>query len=246
MYLLLSGEGSSDIGVCRSSAVCDRADFQEGPMAIIVDQLIELNQGFEMSHLVCELVSYVSESYLAENRQPPQRKAMSLKGKKKPAETKYFFENARALAAIAKHKATEVNDNVIAVLFRDADGTSSAGRGNWNDKRNSIVAGFKVEDYELGVAMIPKPKSEAWLLCATKKNPYQHCDCLEDESGNDNSKSPLKEQLAESLDGKTNGFDMAQLINNKQIDITSINMLSFNIFKNDLEEVVKLAMGVGG
>ena len=244
MYLLLSGEGPSDIGVCRSSAVCDRADFQEGPMAIIVDQLIELNQGFEMSHLVCELVSYVSESYLAENKQPPQRKAMSLRGKKKPAETKYFFENARALASIARNKATEVDDNVIAVLFRDADGTSSAGRGNWNDKRNSIIAGFRAEDYDLGVAMIPKPKSEAWLLCATKQNPYQHCDCLEDELGNDNGKNPLKEQLAESLDGKTNGLDMAQLINKKEIDITSINMSSFNIFKSDLEEVVKLAMGV--
>ena len=244
MYLLLSGEGPSDIGVCRSSAVCDRADFQEGPMAIIVDQLIELNQGFEMSHLVCELVSYVSESYLAENKQPPQRKAMSLKGKKKPAETKYFFENARALAAIAKHKAIEVNDNVIAVLFRDADGTSSAGRGNWNDKRNSVIAGFNVGDYELGVAMIPKPKSEAWLLCATKQNPYQHCDCLEDESGNDKGKSPLKEQLVKSLVGKTSSFDMAQLINNKQIDITRIDMLSFNIFKSDLEKVVKMAMGV--
>ena len=244
MYLLLSGEGPSDIGVCRSSAVCDRADFQEGPMAIIVDQLIELNQGFEMSHLVCELVSYVSESYLAENKQPPQRKAMSLKGKKKPAETKYFFENARALAAIAKHKAIEVNDNVIAVLFRDADGTSSAGRGNWNDKRNSVIAGFNVGDYELGVAMIPNPKSEAWLLCATKQNPYQHCDCLEDESGNDKGKSPLKEQLVKSLVGKTSSFDMAQLINNKQIDITRIDMLSFNIFKSDLEKVVKMAMGV--
>ena len=139
MYLLLSGEGPSDIGVCRSSDVCGGADFQEGPMAIIVDQLIELNQGFEMSHLVCELVSYVSESYLAENKQPPQRKAMSLRGKKKPAETKYFFENARALASIARNKATEVDDNVIAVLFRDADGTSSARRGNWNDKRNSVV-----------------------------------------------------------------------------------------------------------
>ena len=244
MYLLLSGEGPSDIGVCRSSAVCDRADFQEGPMAIIVDQLIELNQGFEMSHLGCELVSYVSESYLAENKQPPQRKAMSLKGKKKPAETKYFFENARALAAIAKHKAIEVNDNVIAVLFRDADGTSSAGRGNWNDKRNSVIAGFNVGDYELGVAMIPNPKSEAWLLCATKQNPYQHCDCLEDESGNDKGKSPLKEQLVKSLVGKTSSFDMAQLINNKQIAITRIDMLSFNIFKSDLEKVVKMAMGV--
>lgn len=244
MYLLLSGEGSSDIGVCRNSALCERADFQEGPMAIIVDQLIELSQGFEMSHLACDLVSYVSESYLAANKQPPQRKAMSLKGKKKPAETKYFFENARALAAIAKHKAIEVNDNVIAVLFRDADGTSSAGRGNWNDKRNSVIAGFNVGDYELGVAMIPNPKSEAWLLCATKQNPYQHCDCLEDESGNDKGKSPLKEQLVKSLVGKTSSFDMAQLINNKQIDITRIDMLSFNIFKSDLEKVVKMAMGV--
>ena len=192
----------------------------------------------------CELVTYVSESYLLENKQPPQRKAMSLKGKKKPAETKYFFENARALAAIAKHKAIEVNDNVIAVLFRDADGTSSAGRGNWNDKRNSVIAGFNVGDYELGVAMIPNPKSEAWLLCATKQNPYQHCDCLEDESGNDKGKSPLKEQLVKSLVGKTSSFDMAQLINNKQIAITRIDMLSFNIFKSDLEKVVKMAMGV--
>ena len=92
--------------------------------------------------------------------------------------------------------------------------------------------------------MIPKPKSEAWLLCATKQNPYQHCDCLEDESGNDKGKSPLKEQLVKSLVGKTSSFDMAQLINNKQIAITRIDMLSFNIFKSDLEKVVKMAMGV--
>ena len=37
---------------------------------------------------------------------------------------------------------------------------------------------------------------------------------------------------------------MAQLINNKQIAITRIDMLSFNIFKSDLEKVVKMAMGV--
>ena len=45
------------------------------------------------------------------------------------------------------------------------------GRGNWNDKRNSIIAGFRAEDYDLGVAMISKPKSEAWLVAA-KQNPY--------------------------------------------------------------------------
>ena len=71
----------SDIGVVVVQQYVIELIFK-GPRAIMVDQLIELNQGFEMSHLVCELVSYVSESYLAENKQPPQRKAMSLKGKK--------------------------------------------------------------------------------------------------------------------------------------------------------------------
>lgn len=28
--------------------------------------------------------------------------------------------------------------------------------------------------------MVPRPKSEAWLLCALKPNPYQHCAALEE------------------------------------------------------------------
>lgn len=242
MYLLLSGEGSSDIGICNpSSGHCDGQTFQEGPMAIIVDQLVEVYQGYEMSHLDSERVSYVSESYLAAHKQPPMRRAMALKGRKRPAETKYYFENARALASAAKAKSKAIDDKVVAVLFRDSDGTASAGRGNWQDKRNSMIEGFNAAAYELGVAMVPKPKSEAWLLCATKENAYQHCEILERESGNDHSVSPLKYQLFMSLDGDSGIESLNQRLKDKAIDIAQIDMPSFNIFKEDLRIVVALA-----
>lgn len=244
MYLLLSGEGPSDIGVCNpSSGSCDRLMFKEGPMAIIIDQLVEDYQAYEMSHLVTDRVSYISEAFLAANKLAPKRKAISLKGKKKPAETKYYFENARALAAAAKAKSDGVNDNVVAVLFRDSDGTASAGRGNWHDKRNSMIEGFKAENYEFGVAMIPKPKSEAWLLCATKENPYQHCVALENQSGNDSSINPLKDQLSASLNDNSNTENFNLLLMNKTIDVNQIDMPSFNAFKDDLRNAVNLASG---
>lgn len=242
MYLMLSGEGVSDIGVCNPSAEsCDRTGFSAGPMAIVIDQLIEIFQGFEMSYLDTERVSYVSESYLRDNKLRPLRKGMSLKGKKTPAETKYYFENARALAVAAMAKSKEVDDLVIAILFRDADGTASAGRGNWADKRQSMIEGFKAENFALGVPMVPKPKSEAWLLCATKDNPYQHCAALENESGNDKSDNPLKSQLSMSLNGNIGTENIKQLILNREIDIIRIDMPSLNAFKADLQNAVDLA-----
>ncbi|MBU1621682.1 MAG: hypothetical protein KJ556_19930 [Gammaproteobacteria bacterium] len=245
MYLLLSGEGAGDIGVCNPSAEsCDRTNFKQGPMAMIVDQLVSTFQGYEMSHLDTDRVSFVSEAYLKTNKLAPKAKAMALRGKKKPAETKYFYENARALAAAAKAKSAELNDKVVAILFRDSDGTSSAGRGNWEDKRNSMIEGFLAEAFELGVAMVPKPKSEAWLLCATKVNPYQHCIALEDESGNDRSGNSLKHQLSVSLRGNSETRELNILISNMTIDVNKIEMPSFDAFKKDLRLAVTRANSV--
>ena len=243
MYLLLSGEGSTDMGLCNpSSTSCEGDAFMEGPMAIIVDQLMEQFQDYDMPYLETQQVRYVSEKFLTKNKQSPLRRAMSLKGKKTPTETKYFYENARALAAEAKALAKRKKSKVIAVLFRDADGTASAGRGDWKNKRNSMRAGFEAETYKFGVAMIPKPKSEAWLLCATKQYPYQHCDKIENESGNDNARNSLKKQLSESLQGKVSREDINQLLRNGTIDIAKIDMNSFNAFKENLEAAVELAI----
>ena len=47
--------------------------------------------------------------------------------------------------------------------------------------------------------MIPKPKSEAWLICALKRDPYQVCERLEARSGNDQSPNSLKRELEQLL-----------------------------------------------
>ena len=245
MYLLLSGEGKTDIGVCcPAQEQCKGGQFKAGAMAVIVDQLVELSQGYEFSHLDSERVSFVSENCLVNNKLKPIEKDKSLKvrGKKRPKETLYYFNNARVLADLAKKKTVEIDDRVIAVLFRDSDGTASAGRGNWTTKRESMIRGFAAEEFEWGVPMIPKPKSEAWLLCALKDNPYQHCIQLEDVTGNDKGVEPLKEQLAEVLNGKDSVEDINQMLRDKSIDIERIDMPSFVVFKEKLDSVVKNVM----
>jgi hypothetical protein len=228
MYLLLSGEGKGDLGVCYPATDhCDRPNFQEGPMALIIDQLVEQFLGYEMSHIDCHRVSFISEGAL--KKLPSQGRAMHLKGKKTPEETKHFYENARALASMAKEKSAEVNDDVIAILFRDTDGKADAGRGHWRDKRNAMINGFKAESYDLGVAMIPRPKSEAWLICAVKKNPYQHCSSLEEASGNDKSPNALKDRLRQELDGDASTEKQKQLVSDRVIDIGRIDMCSGSI-----------------
>lgn len=245
MHLLLSGEGATDIGVCHSGLKqCDCAEFQIGPMSLVVDQLMEASQGYEFSYLQNGCFSYVSESFLAENKPKPAKKGIRLRGKKKPPETQYYYENARALAVAAKLKAEELNDTVIAVLFRDADGTASANRGEWKHKRDSMIHGFKEESLELGVPMVPKPKSEAWLLCAVKENPYQACDKLEDASGNDSAEHSLKDQLSTALNGKDSIDEINEMLLSRKIDVSRIDMDSFNQFKQSLDEVVKKAMGL--
>lgn len=244
MYLLLSGEGSGDIGLCKPAAdFCDFQSFEVGPMGWVVDQLVEKFQGFEFSHLENNSFGFVSKSYLANNKEKPRKKSISLRGKKRPVETQLFYENARAMAVVAKMKSEEIKDQVVAVLFRDSDGTVSADRGNWRDKRESMCKGFKAEDFDLGVAMVPKPKSEAWLLCALKDNPYQHCKSIEEGSGNDEGKNPLKDQLSAILSGKNNAVENSEKVKSGQIDVHRIDMPSFNVFKADLEIAVKAVVG---
>jgi hypothetical protein len=74
-------------------------------------------------------------------------KARSMKGKKQASETRYFYKNARALASIAHQKAQEMGKDLplILILFKDADGTASADRGEWADKMRSMLTGFEIE-----------------------------------------------------------------------------------------------------
>ncbi len=235
MYFLLSGEGPTDMGVCAGSMIrCEGNDHQEGPMAIIVSQIVE--QRFKFSFMDTRYYSYVSKKELVQRVSTfkHRKKSPRLPGKKVPKETCYFYRNARALALCAKDKELELNDQVVAVLFRDSDGTASADRGLWQDIWKSIIKGFSEDGFERGVPMIPKPKSEAWIICSVKKNPYQSCEALESRSGNDKSPNSLKGELAKIFHGLPSREQLCEMVNNGTIDSKRIDMPSFLDFKDAL------------
>ena len=236
MYFRFSGEGHTDLGLCAMAAAhCQGSDYLPGPLAIMVSQIVEDSQGYSI--IECEQCGFTPEEELVRKAEKikSSKKPPRLPGRKRAKETHYFFVNARALAQIAKSMSAEKSDDVVAILFRDTDGTASAGRGNWDDKWKSMIDGFVEEEFERGVPMIPKPKSEAWLLNALK---YPNGDSLEERSGNDKSPNSLKLELEQFLGTVNKRIDLCQLVENRKIDYNKINLPSFIQFKERLEKVI--------
>lgn len=246
MLFLLSGEGPTDIGLCLSAApLCQGADFGPGPMALLVDQVVESH--WDYSILGTEGVRFVGEGRLAADAGDLKaaRKSIRLPGVKVRKETRYYFNNARLLARIATGIEELEKDEVIAILFRDSDGTASAGRGLWEDKRNSMLDGFREERFRRGVPMIPQPKSEAWLICALKGQPYQGCAALEDRSGNDDSPDSLKGELARILGESVTRDLLLRMFGERSVRFDGIDMPSFKAFLATLEEVMEVRASTG-
>ncbi|MBB5021827.1 hypothetical protein [Desulfurispira natronophila] len=210
-------------------------------MAWFIDQWVEKCQGFEFSHIENSRFGFVSETTLNKHSKRARHgRAIRLPGKRKERETAYFFKNAYALGLLAKQLSKEEGDDVIAVLFRDTDGAASAGRGLRIKKVESIETGFESAGFNHGVAMMPNPKSEAWLLCALKStSPYQHCTSLEDMSGNDNSPNSLKMLLEKALGKRPSADELSEMVKNRQVNICRIDMPSLQDFKSALARAVK-------
>jgi hypothetical protein len=239
MYFLFSGEGPSDLGMALSSAlICEGKDYRSGPMAVLVDRIVEDRRQYSL--LDSQSCGFVAEHNLGETagELKAAKKSIRLPGVKQPKETRYFFNNARILARIAKRKGAELACEVVAILFRDSDGTASAGRGLWYDKFTSVMHGFKEESFDTGVPMVPKPKSEAWLLCGLTGCSTHDGQSLEDWSGNDKSPRSLKAELSNILTEDTSAEALCQMVRDQRIDFYRIALPSFNAFKTRLLEVV--------
>ena len=222
MILVLSGEGKTDLGILEHGT----GDFKAGAMYMIVDKLIEKRYRYSLYETLKKNIIYIPETELL--KKVKSLKTLKFPSKKGKKETAYYYKNARALAILSKN-----HEDSIAIFFRDSDGTNSSSRSEWKDKYESIMNGFEIENYYKGVAMLPKPKSEAWLLCAIK-NEYISCNKLENESGNDKSPNSLKNQLAVY---NLSHDDLCEKIKSNMIDVGQINMESFNIFRDRLIEV---------
>lgn len=112
---------------------------------------------------------------------------------------------------------------------------------SFQQKWKSIEDGFKSEEFEYGVPMVPNPKSEAWLICALKPNPYQNCAKLETSlPGTDGAPRSAKDILKELLSRKGKAVsDLADMITDGMINPSQITMPSFDRFKVRLEDVTR-------
>lgn len=240
MIVVLSGEGPTDLGQCSNAQdFCGDGDFQIGPLAVLLDQML-------MSRLNYSLRSipggyrYVSEGALVERARARKNSSskFSLVGKKRDRETGYFYINAWMLADIALQVEIECNDKVVAVLFRDCDGTRSSCAGLWASKWESMENGFCRASFSKGVPMLPKPKSEAWLLCAAQPL-VQDCSGLEDISGNDASPNSAKSQLDGVFGKHKSGDELCGWLEENPVGENKLSsMPSFAAFKEKLEMAI--------
>jgi hypothetical protein len=238
MYFLFSGEGATDLGMCADEALaCEGDRYKHGPMTVMVDRIVEQRQSYSL--LETGYYGFVSRGALEARASELKsvRKSLGLPGKRRARETHYFFRNARVLAKIAAERQAELEDDVVAVLFRDSD-AATAGRGSWEQKRRSMLDGFEQEGFTRGVPMIPKPTSEAWLLCALQQNPYRDCAALEDRSGSRSSPNSLKGELAERHGHDPSREKLCELVSDATINVDRIEMPSFRAFRERLEEVI--------
>lgn len=242
MYFLLSGEGPTDLGTSTDNQPASgRSDPHVGPLSLLIDQIVERKHNYHPLESMCiEIIpknALTAKEKLEKSKYP---KRIGLPGKRVEKETRYFFNNARMLAQIALDRKDSRKEEVVAVLFRDADGTASSDRGERDLKRESILSGFKYENFNKGVAMVPKPKSEAWILCAMRKPEYKNCESLEEESGNDDSPNSLKNILAKLNGGtKPDRNKYCEWVLEGKINPDKISMPSFDQFKSDFLEAIQ-------
>ena len=95
MFLILSGEGASDIGL---------SDREIGPMTKLVDSLIAKAIGYSL--IEGNHYTIISEQSLT--KKAKEIRPRSQKGKRQNSETRYFYKNARALALLSQQKAQEL------------------------------------------------------------------------------------------------------------------------------------------
>ncbi len=217
--------------------------FVPGPMAWVVDKVLERHHT-QYSVLDIHLaggdcVTHVHETALANMG---KQGSPLFPGVKFGKGTAFFTRNAQVLGLLAKQTSAQEQQPVVVVLFRDGDGVRATPAGVWQEKVDSMHRGFAMVECDTGVPMVPRPKSEAWLLCALRPPGYANCAPLEDASGNDASPNSLKKQLAALSGGADPSADeQADWVMTGAVDPLRIDMPSFNAFKQALHTAAQNA-----
>lgn len=239
MIFVLSGEGPADLGACTNAqGRCTNNDFSVGPMTVILEQLLAPRIGFSLRDC-SDRVHYINETALCVISKALPKRMQPARSKKKGAETGYFFANAMALGVAARELEVATQKIAVAVLFRDCDGTRSSPAVLWEAKQFSMRDGFKYSQFDRGIPMLPKPTSEAWLLCAAQVSPYACCDKLEALPGNEASKNHPKKKLDAAFGCHKSREELCDWLDGNPFDLDrAASMPSFKAFRDRLYEVV--------
>ena len=239
MLLLLTGEGSTDIGSAAvRQTVCGPGEWQPGPMAVLANQLYEKHIGYSALNT---FAYFVPEAKLTQYAKTIQQKRRGC------GQNLFHKKSSHALALLAFELSSEQADApVVAVFFRDCDGTRTTPLSRYDALYESIKGpkgGFGGAGLLSGVPMLPKPKSEAWLLCAVQERPYEHCSKLEELPGNDNSPKSVKKIFQERRDALGNAACTLACRNCEACVIRAdrIDMPSFKRFAQDLDAALGYA-----
>lgn len=240
--ILVTGEGNSDMGgPTNSQPISTGESYNLGPMALIAIRLIqrllpEWNEEYLDFNSPNTWVTLISGNELARQTKGIQKHRPSKKLQKGFV---WHANRATQMALYAKE-----NGHQLSIYFHDTD------KFNYEHLHKAVKHGFDYVEGIQGVPMIPKPTSEAWLICGRKEDPYAHCTALEtDLSGNDaaSHQNAPKKVLGRLL-GLENGREPTtelQYAEAERVDISKIDMPSYNRFKEDLTSAITAICGYG-
>ncbi len=228
MLFVISGEGSSDLGTKYPDGT-----LKKGAMTLILDRLCEINCGYAPDY---ELLTEGDVKRLRKRNLRDVRP----RGDVSKEDTETLWLSSFCLAAYAKGK----GEGVALVCFKDSDGTNTSPHDKWARMVKAMYSGFNGAGFKWGVAMVPRPKSEAWLLAYYQRkdgvhHEYDQCERFEEMSGNDGSPNSCKSLLKRFC--SCNGDVYANVITKdavETIDWNRVNMPSFTAFKKRFENVL--------
>lgn len=245
--LLAFGEGPTDMGCSRNAqAYAHGDDLEVGPMLRLAHRLLARHLPDWNADLFDLQQEHAVPSVLvapAEMKSLVKSAAIKLPSKKTKQGYLIHSKRAAVLGELAQQTGS-LTEAQLAIYFHDTDGTNR----DPHDPHDLVLAvneGFRAAGFAgQGVAMVPQPTSEAWLICSCKPDAYQHCAQLETQlSGNDRSPARApKLELGHHLGNPDyHRGDLLPVVN--AIELDRLDMPTFNLFRDDVKQGIRNLCG---
>ena len=245
--LLAFGEGPTDMGRSRNAqAYAHGADLEVGPMLRLAHRLL----GRHLPDWNADLFDLQQEHAIpsvlvAKAEMATKTRAGKFKLLSKEVKQGYLIHSKRAavLGELAQQSGS-LTEAQLAIYFHDTDGTNRDPHDP-HDLVQAVNEGFRAAGFAgQGVAMVPQPTSEAWLICSCKPDAYQHCAQLETQlSGNDRSPARAPKLVLGHHLGNPDYHrgDLLPVVN--AIELDRLDMPTFNQFRDDLKQGIRNLCG---